>query len=908
MDDLRKTLKLPVTEFPMKANLPQREPEYLRKWDEMDLYGELRRLRQGAPKFVLHDGPPYANGDIHLGSALNKILKDVIVKKHSMQGFDAPYVPGWDTHGLPIESKALTALKINRHEIAASKLRDICADYARGFIEKMTGQFKRLGVVGDWQNPYITLLPEYEAAEIRVFGAMYEEGLLYKGFKPVHWCPNCETALAEAEVEYENKKSPSIYVSFPIVAGQKNLGSDLSLVIWTTTPWTLPANRAVAVHPELTYVQVGARIVAKEAVERMRALAVIGAEPITNSWTGTALEGILLQHPYFDLQVPVVLGEHVTAEDGTGLVHTAPGHGEDDFAVGQTYSLDVVVPVNGKGIFTAEAGPFQGQHIEKATASLLHALGDDRLLWSGEIQHKYAHCWRCHRPTIYRATEQWFGSIEKIRSRILQAIDGVRWLPEWGRDRMRNMTVDRGDWCISRQRVWGLPIPVFYCEGCNSHLVTTQTIDHVANLFAQFGSNIWFEWDAEKLLPAGVTCACGSHKFRKETDILDVWFDSGSSHAAVLAKRPELKWPADMYLEGSDQFRGWFNSSLSTGVAWRGRAPYDTVLSHGFVVDGQGRKMSKSLGNVISAEQTVNELGADIMRLWVASSDYRADIHVSKNILNQVAEGYRKIRNTLRFLLANLADYDATNHHLQVENMPGLESYLLHRLSVVGERVENAYNDYEFHVVYHTILNFCAVDLSSLYLDVRKDVLYADLPTGMRRQKTQAVLYEAALSLTTWLAPILVYTMEEVWDYLPKKGDEPQSVHLTLFADWQKFRVALDETTWQKAIALREQVQKMLEEKRAQKEIGTSLEAHVDLTMPQGDAWWRTIGESWQDLFLVSKVTMQQADVATTQVSVNKAPGEKCPRCWVYSEEIGKNTEFPQVCPRCAEVLTTITV
>ncbi|MGZ4112301.1 MAG: isoleucine--tRNA ligase, partial [Tumebacillaceae bacterium] len=663
--DYSKTLNLPETEFPMRGNLPQREPQMQEKWNEMNLYHKVQEQQNGKPKYVLHDGPPYANGDIHIGHAMNKILKDIIVKFKTLEGFDAPYVPGWDTHGMPIEHAIIKNKGINRHEVPVTDFRQMCYDYALSFVDRQREQFKRLGVRADWENPYITLLPKYESRQIRVFGEMAKRGYIYKGLKPVHWCASCETALAEAEVEYADKTSPSIYVKFAVQDGKGVLPTEnTSIVIWTTTPWTLPANVAIALGANFEYnlVEVNGEnlLLAKDLTEAvLKTAGFEGEAKVVGTFTGQQLEGVKAAHPFLDRESLVILGDHVTLESGTGAVHTAPGHGMEDYMVGLQYGLPVLAPVDGQGKFTSEAGPYAGQYYSKANKQIVADLQESgRLLAEKALDHSYPHCWRCKNPVFFRATEQWFGSIDKFRDQLLEQIKQVNWDPSWGELRMHNMMVDRGDWCISRQRVWGVPIPIFYCTDCNTEIVNDETIDKVANLFAEHGSQIWFASEAMDLVPEGLTCSCGGTHFRKETDTMDVWFDSGSSHMAVVDEREELQWPADLYLEGSDQYRGWFNSSLSTGVAVRGQAPYKSILSHGFTLDGEGRKMSKSLGNVVDPLKVLQQYGADILRLWVASVDFRADTRVSDGILKQVAEVYRKIRNTFRYLLGNLNGFN----------------------------------------------------------------------------------------------------------------------------------------------------------------------------------------------------------------------------------------------------------
>ena len=738
--DYSKTLKLPQTDFPMRAGLPEREPQLLEYWKREEIYEKKIRAAKGKKKFVLHDGPPYANGNIHIGTALNKILKDIIVKYKSLRGYDAPYVPGWDTHGLPIEHAAIKILGLNRHELNPLDLRRQCKEYALKCLDMQREDFKRLGVAGDWEHPYITLYPAYEANQIEVFGEMAKKGYIYKGLKSVYWCPSCETALAEAEIEYAEKKSHAIFVKFPLADDQGKLPASIKThpvfaVIWTTTPWTMPANVAIALNANLEYSWLKAAngevyLLATELIESVAKSATLGEYVVLHVSKGQELEGMVFTHPFLDRKSVVILGDHVTLEAGTGCVHTAPGHGQEDFEIGQKYHLPIINPVDHAGRFTAEGGKFEGMSVEDANVPVIKELaGKGMLLAKSSLKHQYAHCWRCKSPIIYRATEQWFASVNGFREAALEAIGDVQWIPAWGEDRIRNMVADRQDWCISRQRVWGVPIPIFYCNSCQKHIVTDDTISAVRNLFQAEGSDAWWAKTADQILPKGFTCPhCGNSSFRKETDIMDVWFDSGSSHAAVLEQRPELNWPADLYLEGSDQHRGWFQSSLLTSVATRAQAPYKAVLTHGFVVDGEGRKMSKSLGNTIYPQEVIKQYGADILRLWVSSSDYKADIRISNDILKQMSEVYRKIRNTFRYILGNLYDFCPDKDGLPYEKLTEMDRWALLRLEQVKQKVAKAYEDYEYHQLFHAIHNFCAVDLSAIYLDILKDRLYASTP------------------------------------------------------------------------------------------------------------------------------------------------------------------------------------
>lgn len=920
-----KTINLPKTDFPMRANLPQREPEILKFWEEVDIYKRVQEANKGKPKFILHDGPPYANGDIHLGTTLNKILKDFIVKYRSMSGYDAPYVPGWDTHGLPIENQVIKKLKVNRHQIDPVEFRKICAEYALKYVNIQRESFKRLGVRGDWNNPYLTLDPEYEAAQIGVFGEMAKKGYIYKGMKPVYWCSDCETALAEAEVEYQDKRSPSIYVKFPVKDAKGLFDQERAyVVIWTTTPWTIPANVAICLHPEYEYVLVKVGedklLMAKELYEAALTACGLTAEEILSTFKGNELEGVVCRHPLLERDSLVINGEHVTLDAGTGCVHTAPGHGLEDYEVGRRYNLPVISPLDDRGRFTDEIPAYQGLTYDEANKVITKDLEEKgALLKLDFIQHQYPHCWRCKHPVIFRATEQWFASIQGFREEALKAIDEVRWIPAWGRDRIYNMVADRSDWCISRQRAWGVPIPIFYCEKCGEPIINDETIKHVQELFRVHGSNIWFAKEAAELVPPGLKCSCGHDKFRKETDIMDVWFDSGSSHAAVLRTNPELSWPADLYLEGSDQHRGWFNSSLSTSVATTGRAPYKAVLTHGYVVDEKGRKMSKSLGNGIDPLDVVKQLGADVLRLWVASSDYRRDIAASPNIMKQMSEAYRKIRNTCRFLLGNLYDFDPAKDRVPYDQLLEIDRWALLKLHKLIAKVTKAYEDYEFHVVYHSIHNFCVVDMSAFYLDIIKDRIYIYRPDDVRRRSAQTVMYEIIMDLVRLLTPILAFTTEEIWRYIPKAPEAPVSVQL---AGWPEVNPDyLDEKLeekWDKLIAVRDEVDKALEVARQEKIIGNSLNAKVTLFVDR--QWYdflKAMEEELPTIFIVSAVEVDQAEAAPLdaltasqleglKLKVELAPGEKCERCWNHSTTVGADPQHPTLCARCVEVVKSL--
>ncbi|GLY10559.1 isoleucine--tRNA ligase [Pseudobacillus badius] len=915
--EYKDTLLMPKTEFPMRGNLPKREPAMQKQWEEMRIYEKVQERTKGRPMFVLHDGPPYANGDIHMGHALNKILKDFIVRYKSMSGFHAPYVPGWDTHGLPIE-QALTNKGVNRKEMTIAEFRKLCEKYAYEQIENQKEQFKHLGVRGDWDNPYITLKPEYEAQQIKVFGEMAKKGYIYKGLRPVYWSPSSESALAEAEIEYKDKRSPSIYVAFDVKDGKGALEEGTKIVIWTTTPWTIPANLGISVHPELKYAVVKAGgeqyVVVEDLVEEVAAKVGWESPEIVKTVKGEELEYIVAKHPLYERDSLVMLGEHVTIDAGTGCVHTAPGHGEDDFQIGKKYGLDVLCPVNDRGVMTEEAPGFAGLFYDEANKPVTEKLEEAGALLKLEFfTHSYPHDWRTKKPVIFRATAQWFASIDKFRNELLEAIKETKWVPAWGETRLFNMVRDRGDWCISRQRAWGVPIPVFYAEN-NEPIITDETISHVSELFRKHGSNVWFEREAKDLLPEGFAHPGSPNgQFTKETDIMDVWFDSGSSHQAVLEEREDLQRPADLYLEGSDQYRGWFNSSLTTGVAVTGKAPYKGVLSHGFALDGEGRKMSKSLGNVVVPSKVMKQLGADILRLWVASVDFQADVRVSDAILKQVAEVYRKIRNTFRFLLGNLADFQPADHAVAYESLREVDQFMLVKLNELIKEVHYHYENYEFAAIYHAVNNFCTVDLSAFYLDFAKDILYIEPENHQDRRAIQTVLYETLLALTKLLSPILSHTADEVWAYVP--GVTEESVQLTDMPEWKALDGAAELTDkWTKFMDVRDDVLKALEEARNEKVIGKSLTAKVTVyTDQETGALLDSIQEDMKQLLIVSGFERGGAKEEAPAhamvfdhiaVTVEKAEGETCERCWTVSAEVGEDPKHPTLCPRCADVVS----
>ncbi|AQL53137.1 isoleucine--tRNA ligase [Enterococcus faecalis] len=911
---MKETLQLGKTAFPMRGNLPNREAEWQKDWEKKGLYEQRQKLNEGKPTFVLHDGPPYANGNIHLGHSLNKISKDIIIRSKSMSGFRSPYVPGWDTHGLPIE-QVLTNKGVKRKEMTVAEYREKCKEYALSQVDKQRNDFKRLGVSGDWEHPYITLDPEYEAAEIRVFGKMAEKGYIYKGLKPIYWSPSSESSLAEAEIEYKDVKSPSIYVAFNVADGKGLLDNETAFVIWTTTPWTLPANLGISVNPDFTYVEVKADgrkfVIAKDLLATVKEA--IGWEEVEvlREFSGEKLDRMTAQHPFYDRTSLVMLGDHVTLDAGTGLVHTAPGHGEDDYIVSRKYDLPVISPVDSRGVFTDEAPGFEGIFYDKANPMITELLEEKgALLKLDFFTHSYPHDWRTKKPVIYRATPQWFASISKFRQDILDEVEKVDWLIPWGKTRLYNMIRDRGDWVISRQRAWGVPLPIFYAENGEA-IITPETIEHVANLFAEHGSNIWFMREAKELLPAGFTHPGSPNgEFTKETDIMDVWFDSGSSHEGVLREREELTFPADMYLEGSDQYRGWFNSSITTSVAINGVAPYKSIISQGMVLDGEGRKMSKSLGNTILPEKVINQMGADILRLWVSSVDAEADVRVSMDILNQVSEVYRKIRNTMRFLLANTSDFNPAEHTVAYADLRSVDKYMTVRLNqVIQEIRENGYEKYNFMHIYRTVMNFLTVDLSSFYLDFAKDVVYIEAENDYQRRCMQTVFYQTLVSLTKLLTPIIPHTAEEIWSFLQ---EEEEYVQLAEFPGYETFtneEELMD--TWAAFMDFRDNVLKALEEARHSKLIGKSLEAKVTVYPNEQIRQLMTaVDADIAQLLIVSdfEVSKEVAPSEAVQfedmaILVEKAEGETCDRCRSVRQDVGSDEKLPTLCGRCAHIV-----
>lgn len=931
--DYNKTLNLPQTKFSMRANLPQREPEILKKWEEDEIYNKLMKKNEGKRLYVLHDGPPYANGNIHLGTALNKILKDFIVRYKNMSGFKAPYVPGWDTHGLPTELKARKKACIDKHSnVSDIELRNICRDFALGYIEDQKKQFKRLGSIGEWDNPYITLLKEFEAKQIEVFSEMACKGYIYKGLKPVYWCPECETALAEAEIEYADDPCYSIYVKFNVIddLGKfKIKGADLKntyFVIWTTTTWTLPGNVAICLGPDFDYCLIKSGeeyyIMAKDLLENCMNAAEIYDYEIIATFKGSELEYMKVSHPFLkDRESIVILGDHVTLESGTGCVHTAPGHGVEDFDVCKKYpEISVIVPVDSHGKLTSEAGEFEGLSTNEANKAIAEKLEQTGHLFAMQkIKHQYPHCWRCKNPVLFRATEQWFCSIDEFKEDAVKAIENVKWIPGWGEDRITSMVKDRKDWCISRQRKWGVPIPIFYCNDCSCAIIDKEVMLTVAEIFRQEGSDAWFKKSAKELLPNGFKCKCGCTEFTKETDIMDVWFDSGSTHAAVLEQRPYLTWPADLYLEGADQYRGWFQSSLLTAVATKGKAPYKCVVTHGWVVDGDGRKQSKSLGNGIDPDEIINQYGADILRLWVASSDYHADIRISKDILKQLSEAYRKIRNTARYILGNLYDFDPNKDKVLLNDLLPIDKWAIVRLNELNKKSREAYDNFNFHMVYHAVYNFCVVDMSNFYLDILKDRLYVEKSDSKSRRAAQTTIYIILDALTKLISPILAYTSDEIWSYMPhESNDNTECVLFNDMPDLFDIETRQDfDDYWTKIRLIKETVQKALEEARSNKIIGSSLDAKV-LLYASGILleFINSVKPELKTIFIVSDVevlkdgvgTMQSEDLDGLSVTVQKAQGEKCERCWIYSDSVGNCDEHKTLCSRCAAILKDVQV
>ncbi|HVB88378.1 MAG TPA: isoleucine--tRNA ligase [Candidatus Dormibacteraeota bacterium] len=931
--DLKSTLNLPKTDFPMKAKLPEREPLQLAEWEQMGIYARILESRTGAPLFVLHDGPPYPTGEIHLGTGLNKTLKDMVVKSKTMAGFRSPYIPGWDCHGLPIETQVEKKLGGKTSKVAPAEFRKMCREFAARYVEIHKVEFKRLGVFGQWDKPYLTMNPHDEAAIAGAFIDFLENGYIYRGLKPVYWCLHDRTALAEAEVEYEDHTSPSIWVKFPFVHGSKphGVGEGVSALIWTTTPWTLPANRALAFHPAYEYVvadtSAGKFLMAKERVRAFAEELKIEVTGTSGSWKGSEFEGARFQHPFLEMRVPGVLADYVTLDAGTGIVHTAPGHGADDFRTGQKYGLEAYAPQDDEGRFKEGLPEYVGKTVWQANPAVIELLQKrGMLVGEKKITHSYPHCWRCDNPVIFRATEQWFIGLDRdnLRQRALDEVDKVKWLPEWGRDRMREMLADRPDWCISRQRFWGVPLIVFYCDACGKQLIDYHALRHVLPFFEREGADAWYTHSAEELLPPGTKCPCGAAKWRKESDILDVWFDSGSTHLAVLSEK-EGTWPADVYLEGPDQFRGWFQSSLLNGVGIRGRAPYKQVVTHGWTLDEKGAPMSKSKGNALYPKEISEKWGADLLRLWVVSQDYTADMRVSPAMMTQLAEAYRKIRNTFRFALSNLFDFDPARHQVADADLWELDAWMLRRTGALVRQCREWYANFEFHRVYHALHDFCVVDLSAFYFDVLKDRLYTFAPNSRGRRSAQTAVYRMASALVRMIAPILVFTSEEVWKHLPQADGSPASVHMAYLPGAGELEKAFDANRsedWEHLVNVREVVLKALERARSEKLINGSLEARVMLDAAGALAALLHKHEAQLPaLLIVSQVEIKthqyfdslnpniglgDALVHDLRVSVERAAGVKCERCWNYSAHVGDSSDYPTLCERCLAALNEI--
>lgn len=910
--DYGATLNLPQTEFQMRGNLPEKEPKILENIFEKGLYEKMLQKNKGKEPFVLHDGPPYANGEIHIGHALNKVLKDTIVRYKNLKGFDTPYIPGYDTHGMPTEKKAIEKLGLNRDEIPVTQFRDTCKAFTAEYKDKQTEGFKRLGVLGDWEHPYITYQPEMEAKQIGVFAGMYQKGYIYKGLKPVYWCTDCETALAEAEIEYKDVNSNTAFVKFPVKESKGLFDpKNAYVVIWTTTPWTLPGNTMIAVGADFNYAVVEANgeklIFAKDLVEDVMKTAEISEYKIAKEFKGEELRGVVCKHPFLDRESKVVTGSEDTVAvelgTGSGCVHCAPSYGKEDYLLGLRENSDIIVLVDSKGVQRGEgAGPFKDMYYAKSDKEIIKWLDEHGLLLASQVvNHSYPHCWRCKKPVIFRATNQWFASVDGFRKETLEAIKSVKWYPAWGEERITKMVAERNDWCISRQRTWGVPIPVFYCKECEKEYVTDESLAKVQKIFEEKGSNAWFDLSEKELMPEGAKCSCGSTEFKKETDIMDVWFDSGSTHESVLAQRGLP--PANLYLEGSDQYRGWFQSSLLTSVATKGVAPYKEVLTHGYTVDEQGRKMSKSIGNVIAPQEMIKEYGADILRLWVLASDYKSDISVSKNIMKQVAETYRKIRNTARYILGNLSDFDVENP-VPYEELLEIDRWALTRLNKLIRECTEGYDRYDFHEAYHAINNFCVSDMSNFYLDIIKDRLYTAKKDSVERRSAQTVMYEILQAFVRILAPMTCYTAEEIWSFMPHRKEEKQeSVMLTFYPQVnEKYEDKDLARKWERIISIKETVAKTLEEARAEKIIGHSLNAKVILAADGEEyEFLKENLETLVQVFIVSDVTLEKAEVFA--VKVEPAEGEKCERCWKYSKTVGEDKDNPTICHSCCEAL-----
>ena len=930
--DYNASLNLPKTDFPMRAGLPAREPEMLRRWQEMDLYNELLKKNEGKPRFNLHDGPPFSNGNIHMGTAMNKSIKDFITRSKAMRGYYTPYIPGWDNHGMPIESAIIKEQKLNHKAMSVADFRSACQAYAEKYVGLQMESFKRLGVVGDWEHPYLTMNKEFEADEVRIFGMMYKKGHIYKGLKPVYWCAKDETALAEAEIEYQDDPCTTVYVKFPMKDDQGKLShldlSKLYFLIWTTTIWTLPGNLAIALHPDEQYAVVKAPngemyIMAEALTEKVMNIGGFDSYEIIETHPGSFYENMLAQHPFLDKTSRLLLADYVTMDSGTGCVHTAPGFGADDYLTCLRYGMEMVVPVDDQGRHTDYAGKYAGLSTEESNPIILKDMKESGMLFASEdIIHSYPHCWRCKSPIIFRATPQWFCSVDSFKEEAIQACENVRWLPAWGKDRMSAMIRERSDWCISRQRRWGLPIPVFYCQDCKKPVCTDESIESVAAIFEKKGSNAWFEMDAAELLPQGFKCPhCGGTHFYKETDTLDGWFDSGSTHYAAML-RDQGFWPADMYMEGGDQYRGWFQSSLLVAVGALGKgAPYRECLTHGWTVDGEGRAMHKSLGNGIDPNDMIKEFGADMVRLWAGSADYHVDVRCSREIFKQLSQNYLKFRNTARYCLGNLNGFDA-DHLVSPEDMLPLDRWAITKLNQLIDKVEEAYENYEFHVVSHAINDFCVVELSSFYLDIIKDRLYCEEPKGLKRRSAQTALYLILDSMTKMFAPILAFTCDEIWQAMPhRKEDDGRNVLLnTMNKPFDAYALSPQELRkWDTLISVRDDVNGVLEAARGAKRIGKPLEAAVTLSVKDQaakEALDSVSDMNLSELFIVSACLISDSEDSDPQavtgqgsknpglhISVKEAPGVKCPRCWMHSTQAQPDTGL---CPRCAQVLSKL--
>lgn len=916
-DNIKETLNLPQTSFSMKAKLAQKEPEIIVKWENQNLYQKIQDKGKNRPSFVLHDGPPYANGRIHLGTALNKILKDFIIKSKTMQGFRAPYLPGWDCHGLPIEIKVDQLLGKKKAEMSPLKIREECKEYALKFVEIQRNQFQRLGVFGEWKTPYLTMNPEYECEVLRHLAAFFASGNVYKGKKPVHWCPHCRTALAEAEIEYKDRESPSIFVEFPMISDLSEKfpalkGKRVHVLIWTTTPWTLPANLAIAFHPDYEYSAFEADgkvlIAAKRLIPVLSEELGFGKTGELATFPGKEMEGLKAKHPFIDRESVFVLADYVTLEQGTGCVHTAPGHGHEDYLTGIKYKMDIYTPVDSEGNFTPQVERYGGMNVFEAN----HIINEDMtkdgsLLKEDKIVHSYPHCWRCKKPVIFRATAQWFISMDesKLRTRAQDEIKKIKWIPHWGEERITNMMKARPDWCISRQRTWGVPIPAFYCHDCGHILANSEITLSIADIFLAEGANSWFTKEADELLPPDTECPqCGSTRFNKENNILDVWFESGASHS-VLGKREDLPWPSDVYIEGHDQYRGWFNSSLIIGVGAKGASPYKTCITHGFVLDEEGRGMSKSMGNFVDPEEVINKHGAEILRLWVAMLNYKEDARFGGETVSRIVEAYRKIRNTWRFILGNIHDFDPDTECVSPQDMIILDKWILEKVTQIGQRILKSYENYEYHVVFHTIYNFFTVELSSFYLDVLKDRLYCSGKKSLLRRSAQTALFELLKTSLVWMAPILPFTTEEAWAIMPGFEDKQESVHLMLFPSTEiKWLEPEPFREWEELGIVREKVLKELETARENKRIGNSLEASITLKLPvDKQLLLQKYETELTSLFIVSEVNLDAHSEDELAVEVANAPGEKCARCWNFSTYIGQSSDYPGFCKRCEEVV-----